>query len=264
MRPVPGLPATVFRMDSSVVAIIPARYGSTRLPGKVLASIDGKAMIEHVYTRALQSAGVSRVLVATDDARVREAVRGFGGEVVLTRPDHPSGTDRIAEVAEGLDARVIVNVQCDVPFLAPEMVEVAVGALGGDPAVPMATIRAPIRDDGDLDNPNVVKVVVDRAGCALYFSRQAIPYWRDDRSAGRRAYKHIGLYAYRREFLLRFAQLEPTPLERAERLEQLRALEWGYRIRVGDVETASVEVDTAADLERARRFAGHRAAAEDG
>jgi len=244
-------------MDSRVVAIIPARYGSTRFPGKVLATIDGKPMIQHVYEHAARAA-VARVLVATDDARVKQAVDAFGGEVIMTSRNHASGTDRIAEVAADLDEAVVVNVQCDLPFLDPAMIEVAVGALSDEPDIPMATVRTPIRDDADLANPNVVKVVTDRAGCALYFSRHAIPYWRDGAGATPRAHKHIGLYAYRREFLLRFAQLEPTPLERAERLEQLRALEWGHRIKVADVETTSVEVDTEADLERARRFAKQR------
>lgn len=239
-------------MDSRVVAIIPARYESTRLPGKPLASIGGKPLIQHVYERTAAVAAVARVVVATDDERIAAAVRAFGGDVALTRATHQSGTDRIAEVAETLCDEIIVNVQGDVPFLASEMVEAAVAPLRDDDALPMATIKTAIRDPEDFENPNVVKVVTDRDGHALYFSRSPIPCWRDGLPATAPAFKHIGLYAYRRDFLLTFARLEPTPLERAEKLEQLRALEWGYRIKVAAVAAASIEVDTPADLARAR------------
>lgn len=240
-------------MDTRVVVIIPARYQSTRFPGKPLATIDGKPMIQHVYERAARAPLVARVLVATDDARIEAAVRSFGGEAVSTAREHASGTDRVAEVARRIDGEIVVNVQGDVPFLAPEMIEASVGLLRERSDLPMATIKAAIRDREELENPNVVKVVTDRSGCAIYFSRSAIPYWRDATSW--QAWRHIGLYAYRREFLLRFAALEPTPLERAEKLEQLRALEWGYRIAVAEVESPSIEVDTPADLERARQHA---------
>ena len=243
-------------MDLRVAAIIPARYESTRLPGKPLAMIDGKPMIQHVYERTTAAAVAGRVLVATDDARIHDAVRAFGGEVVWTKADHRSGTDRVAEVAESLDNDVIVNVQGDVPFIHAEMLSACVAPLADDPTLLMGTVCTPITDGASFANPNVVKVVTDRNGDALYFSRCAIPCHRD--GAGGDAplgFRHIGLYAYRRGFLLAFARLAPTPLERAENLEQLRALESGFRIRVSAVATTSIEVDTAEDLERARAFA---------
>lgn len=244
-------------MGSHVVAIVPARYESTRLPGKPLALIDGKPMIQHVFERTRSVALVDRVLVATDDARIADAVRAFGGEVVMTRADHPSGTDRIAEVASSLDADVIVNVQGDLPFLEAAMVDAAVQLMRADAALPMATLKTAIHDHDEMANPNVVKVVTDRNGYALYFSRSPLPHWRDGAAAsdGTLGYKHIGLYVYRRDFLLTFARLAPTPLERAEKLEQLRALEWGFRIKVAETMAVGVEVDTPHDLERARVLA---------
>lgn len=244
-------------MGSQVVAIVPARYESTRLPGKPLALIDGKPMIQHVFERTRNVALVDRVLVATDDRRIADAVRGFGGDVVMTRSDHPSGTDRIAEVATQLDADVIVNVQGDLPFLESAMVDAAVQLMRADVALPMATVKTAIHDSEEMANPNVVKVVTDRDGYALYFSRSRLPYWRDGAAAkdGTLGYKHIGLYAYRRDFLLTFARLAPTPLEQAEKLEQLRALEWGFRIKVAETVGVGIEVDTPHDLERARALA---------
>jgi 3-deoxy-manno-octulosonate cytidylyltransferase (CMP-KDO synthetase) len=239
-------------MGSRVVAIIPARYESTRLPGKPLADIQGQPMIQRVYERAARAPGVDRVLVATDDARIRDAVKRFGGEAVMTSAAHRTGTDRIAEVAAELDADVIVNVQGDLPLLDPAVVASAIAPLRADPGLPMATIKTAIRSDEELRNPNVVKVVTDRDGFALYFSRSPLPYWRDGLPAEGLAHKHIGLYVYRRDFLLTFARLEATPLEQAEQLEQLRALEWGFRIKVVEVAAASIEVDTLRDLERAR------------
>lgn len=241
-------------MGSRVTAIIPARYDSTRLPGKPLVPIGGKPMIERVVASTAAVPSVGRVIVATDDERIAAAVRAFGGEVVMTRADHPSGTDRIAEVARGLDDEVIVNVQGDLPFLEAATLERAV-ALMADPDLPMATVREPIRRPEEMDNPNVVKVVTDTAGNALYFSRAPLPYWREAADAAAAdvvGYRHLGLYVYRRDFLLRFAALTPTPLERAEKLEQLRALEHGYRIRVADCDGGlGIEVDTPADLARA-------------
>ena len=242
-------------MGSQVVAIVPARYESTRLPGKPLALIDGKPMIQHVYERTRAVPLVEQVLVATDDARVAAAVRGFGGDVVMTSAAHASGTDRIAEVAERLDADVIVNVQGDLPFLDAETLGAAVALMRADPALPMATVKTRLHDREEMLNPNVVKVVTDRDGYALYFSRSPLPYWRGT-ADGVLGYKHIGLYAYRRDFLLAFARLAPTPLERAEKLEQLRALEWGFRIKVAETRGGvGVEVDTPEDLERARALA---------
>jgi 3-deoxy-manno-octulosonate cytidylyltransferase (CMP-KDO synthetase) len=238
------------------VVVIPARYESTRLPGKPLADLHGQPMIRRVYERAAATPGVERVLVATDDDRIRDAVRTFGGEAVMTSREHGSGTDRIAEVAASLNAGVIVNVQGDLPLLDPRMVAAAIDLLQGDAALPMSTVKAPIRSREELANPNVVKVVTDRDGFALYFSRSPLPFWRDGAPAGALAHKHIGLYAYRRDFLLSFARLTPTPLERAEKLEQLRALEWGFRIKVAEVAASSIEVDTAQDLDRARAAIG--------
>ena len=216
--------------------------------------IGDKPMVQHVYERACLVRGVDRALVATDDARIAAAVRGFGGEVVMTRASHPSGTDRIAEVAAGLTAEVVVNVQGDLPFLDPDMVDAAIAPLQADEALPMATVKTAIRSAAEMENPNVVKVVTAQNGDALYFSRSPLPYCRDGAGAAR-GFRHIGLYVYRREFLLRFARLAPTPLERAEKLEQLRALEWGYRIRVAETDWHGVEVDTPEDLERARALA---------
>lgn len=241
-------------MGSRVIALIPARYESTRLPGKPLALIHGKPMIQHVFERTRAVNLVDQVLVATDDARIAETVRGFGGDVVMTSTGHQTGTDRIAEAVADLDAEIVVNVQGDVPFLESAMVDATVALMHADIMLPMATVKVPIRDQAEMTNPNVVKVVTDRDGYALYFSRSPLPYWRDLASAAPLGYKHIGLYAYRRDFLLRFARLAPTPLERAEKLEQLRALEWGFRIRVAETRSQSIEVDTPEDLERARAW----------
>jgi 3-deoxy-manno-octulosonate cytidylyltransferase (CMP-KDO synthetase) len=246
-------------MGSRVVVIIPARYESTRFPGKPLADLHGQPMIQRVYERACATRGVERVLVATDDARIRAAVDGFGGDAVMTSPAHSTGTDRIAEVAAGLDADVIVNVQGDLPLLDPAMVDAAVAPLHADPGLPMATIKTAIRTREERESPNVVKVVTDRDGYALYFSRSPLPYDRDGALGTGLGYKHIGLYAYRRDFLLSFARLAPTPLERSEQLEQLRALEWGFRIKVAEVAAASIEVDTPRDLDRAREQLAARA-----
>jgi 3-deoxy-manno-octulosonate cytidylyltransferase (CMP-KDO synthetase) len=246
-------------MGSRVVVIIPARYESTRFPGKPLADLHGQPMIQRVYERARATRGVERVLVATDDTRIRAAVDGFGGDAVMTNPAHRTGTDRIAEVAAGLDADVIVNVQGDLPLLDPAMVDAAVAPLQADAGLPMATIKTAIRTREERESPNVVKVVTDRDGYALYFSRSPLPYDRDGAPDTGLGYKHIGLYAYRRDFLPSFARLAPTPLERAEQLEQMRALEWGFRIKVAEVAAASIEVDTPRDLDRAREQLAARA-----
>lgn len=235
------------------VAIIPARYQSSRLPGKPLADIAGRPMIEHVYRRAAASPVIDAVVVATDDERVRAAVEGFGGLAWMTRADHANGSDRLAEVAAALSCELVVNVQGDEPLLVPEMIAEAVRPLVDDPSLPMATLCRAIDDPSDLTNPNVVKVVRDRRGFALYFSRSPIPFTRASGGldpGGAR--KHIGLYVYRREFLLAFARLAPTPLEQAECLEQLRALEHGFRIMAAETSHDSVGVDTPDDLERVR------------
>ena len=206
-------------------------------------------MVEHVYRRASEARGVDAVVVATDDERIANAVETFGGVVRLTRPGHRTGTDRVAETARDLRCEIIVNVQADLPLVEPEMIAEVIAPLSADEGVQMSTLRQAISDPADHDNPNVVKVVVDRSGDALYFSRSKIPYCREDGVC----FKHIGLYGFRREFLLTFAALQETPLERAESLEQLRALEHGYRIRAVETRFESVEVDTPEDLERVRR-----------
>ena len=217
-------------------------------------------MIARVLERVRKAPLVARVLVATDDARVREAVVRSGGEAVMTRRDHRSGTDRLAEVAASLSCDIVVNVQGDEPLIAPEAIGQAVAPLLDDAAVVMSTLRRRFDDPADAANPNVVKVVVDRRGDALYFSRAAIPHGRN--LAGHFVpdctFKHIGLYAYRRTFLLELASLPPTPLELAESLEQLRALEHGYRIRTVETVHDSIGVDTPEDLERVRRLVAAR------
>jgi 3-deoxy-manno-octulosonate cytidylyltransferase (CMP-KDO synthetase) len=214
-----------------------------------------------VYERAARAEGVERVVVATDDARIRRAVEAFGGEVVMTSSSHRTGTDRIAEACGDLDADLIVNVQGDLPLLEPAVISMAVAPLLGDDTFHMSTLKTPIRTLEELQNPNVVKVVTERDGAALYFTRSPVPFWRDGAPEGQiLAHRHIGLYVYRRDFLLTFARLAATPLEQAESLEQLRALEWGFRIRVVEVDAASVEVDTPEDLETARALLAGQAA----
>jgi 3-deoxy-manno-octulosonate cytidylyltransferase (CMP-KDO synthetase) len=236
-----------------IVAVIPARFASTRFPGKPLADIDGRPMIEHVYRRAAASRAVSRVIVATDDLRIATTVTGFGGHVRLTRPDQPTGTDRLAEVAAALDCDVVVNVQGDEPLLDPRAITEVVAPFA-DPSISMTTLYRRIDTPAELSDPNVVKVVVDRAGFALYFSRAPIPHQRDPRGGWPPLYRHIGLYAYRRSALMVLASLEPTPLERAESLEQLRALEHGIRIKTVETAYDSIGVDTPQDLEQVRRL----------
>jgi 3-deoxy-manno-octulosonate cytidylyltransferase (CMP-KDO synthetase) len=235
-----------------IVAIIPARYASTRFPGKALEPIDGRPMIEHVYRRVESSKSISKVIVATDDLRIATTVTGFGGNVRLTRA-HETGTDRLAEVVASLDYDVIVNVQGDEPLIDPRAITEAVQPFR-DPTIQMTTLYRRINNPAELSNPNVVKVVLDRGGFALYFSRAPIPHTRDPRGGWPPLYKHIGLYAYRRSVLLVLASLEPTPLERAESLEQLRALEHGIRIKAVETAYDSIGVDTPEDLEQVRRL----------
>jgi 3-deoxy-manno-octulosonate cytidylyltransferase (CMP-KDO synthetase) len=240
-----------------IIAVIPARYESTRFPGKPLAEIAGRPMIEHVYRRAAAAPSVGAVVVATDDERVRAAVEAFGGLVRMTGRHHPSGMDRVAEVAESLECELVVNVQGDEPLIEPGMIEEALEPFAADPDLEMATLRRRFDDPALARSPHVTKVVVDREGCALYFSRAPIPFSRDGAGAAL-VYKHIGLYVYRRAFLLAFARLAPTPLERAEALEQLRALEHGVRIKVVETRFDSIGVDTPEDLERVRHLAAAR------
>ena len=239
----------------SVVAIIPARYGSTRFPGKPLARIGTKPMIQHVYESTAGAGLVGRTVVATDDPRIRDAVRAFGGEAVMTSKDHLSGTDRLAEVAGELRAEWIVNVQGDLPFIRAETIRRTVDCLVRDPAVPMATACTPIISEEEFLNRNVVKVVTDQQGFACYFSRAPIPFHREPPAEPVQwGHRHLGIYVYRRDFLLRFASLPAVALELTEGLEQLRALHYGFRIRVVDVVETGVEVDTPDDLERAEAY----------
>jgi len=233
----------------SHIAVIPARYASVRFPGKALAVVGGRPLVQHVWERARLLTTVERVLVATDDDRIAAAVRGFGGTVVMTRPDHPSGTDRVAEAMRGQAAELVVNLQGDEPVFDVKAVDELVRLMASDPTIEMGTLAHPIQSDAefaDATGPN--KVVLDQAGFALYFSRSPIPYRRQPGLVT--PLRHIGIYVFRTPFLQRFAALPPTPLERTETLEQLRALEHGVRIRVLVTPHASLGVDTPADLER--------------
>jgi len=237
-----------------VVGLIPARWASKRFPGKALADLCGKPLIQHVVERSARARSLSEVVVATDDPRIADSVRGFGGKVEMTAASHPSGTDRIAEVARNLDCDLVVNIQGDEPLIVPAEIDAAVAPLLADPAIPMGTLACPLPVE-QAGDPNAVKVVVGANGFALYFSRYPIPYLRDGHAAGPSPYLlHIGLYVYRRDVLLRLASLPPTPLEERERLEQLRALEHGIRIRVVMTDHPSMGVDTPEDLERVRRM----------
>ena len=228
------------------LCVIPARYASTRLSGKPLADICGKPMICRVLERASRAQKPEKVIVATDDQRIYDAVRAEGGEAILTRADHPTGTDRLAEVAEAYpEVDLIVNVQGDEPLIEPSVIDDLIAPFEMDENLPMATVMVRMDDAAEQLNPNNVKVIVDKLGYALYFSRSLVPY---PRAVAGPVYKHIGIYAYRRDFLLRYARLEPTPLEKAESLEQLRALENGYGIRVLETDCRFVGVDTPEDL----------------
>jgi 3-deoxy-manno-octulosonate cytidylyltransferase (CMP-KDO synthetase) len=243
------------------VAVIPARYQSSRLPGKALADIAGQSMIEHVYRRAAAARSITSVIVATDDERIHRAVLAFGGNSRMTSSAHLSGTDRIAEVAAELSCDLIVNVQGDEPLIEPTMIDEAVAPFAADPALMMSTLRRRIEADADTQNPNVTKVVVDRQDFALYFSRAPIPFVRRGCPAAP-AWRHVGLYVYRRECLLRLAALPPTAMEQSEALEQLRAIEHGIRIKAVETAFDSIGVDTPEDLERVRSILSMRSAAE--
>jgi 3-deoxy-manno-octulosonate cytidylyltransferase (CMP-KDO synthetase) len=238
-----------------IIGMIPARFKSTRFEGKPLADILGKPMIQHVYERSCLAACLDEVLVATDDLRIFEAVRRFGGKAVMTGENHPSGTDRLAEAASKLDAEVVVNIQGDEPMIDPMMIEEVVAPFRSGTDAGLVTLKKRLLHEADFDNPNVVKVVADPAGYALYFSRSLLPYPRR-RTRDFRVFEHIGLYAYTRECLLRLSGLPPSPLEQIESLEQLRALENGIRILVIETrcEAESVSVDTPEDLERVREL----------
>jgi 3-deoxy-manno-octulosonate cytidylyltransferase (CMP-KDO synthetase) len=244
-------------MSQRIVGVIPSRYASSRFPGKALADLCGKPMVQHVVERVSRAALLDEVLVATDDRRILEAVQSFGGKACMTSPTHPSGTDRIAEVVRDLPCDLVVNIQGDEPLLEPAVIDKAVKPLAEDASIPMGTVARPM-GSAEAADPSKVKVVLDRQGFALYFSRSRIPFVRDDvLPGGEQPYLlHMGLYVYRRETLLRLAALPPTPLEERERLEQLRALEHGIRIRVVITEHESFGVDTPADLARVRKMMG--------
>jgi 3-deoxy-manno-octulosonate cytidylyltransferase (CMP-KDO synthetase) len=240
-----------------VDVVIPARYASSRLPGKPLLKSTGKYLVQHVYERALRARSCRRVIIATDDRRIRAAVEGFGGECVMTSPGHASGTDRVAEVARTLDSDVLINLQGDEPEVDPEHVETLAELLRDGADADVATLAVPFSNESDWRDPNRVKVVCDASGRALYFSRSPVPHVRDGgpnfAQRPSRFLQHVGLYAYRRPFLLSFPALPASPLESLERLEQLRILEAGRAIRVGVVGHAAAGVDTFDDYERFRK-----------
>ena len=259
----------------ATLVVIPARYGSTRFPGKPLAALDGKPMIQHVYEGARGAQGIDEVVVATDDERIIRAVAAFGGTAVMTSSTCRSGSERAAEVARTRQASVVINVQGDEPLVHPDMLSPLASFLSQHQAVPMASLMTKLSRPEDVANPNIVKVVVDRDGFALYFSRAPIPHWRDSelRGTGHGArgtgnqnapppaprpppqhFKHLGIYGYQRHFLLQFPSLEPTPLEQAEQLEQLRALEHGYRIKLLETVHDTIGVDTPEDLKRVEQL----------
>jgi 3-deoxy-manno-octulosonate cytidylyltransferase (CMP-KDO synthetase) len=237
-----------------ILGVIPARFASSRFPGKVLAQIASKTMLQHVYERANMSTYLTSTIIATDDQRVYDAARSFGARVRMTRTDHLSGTDRVAEVASAENAEIIVNIQGDEPLIDPAAIDVSILPMVHEPGVVMSTLKKKIEDPREIGDPNVVKVVTNREGEAIYFSRCPIPYERESGGNIPVCYKHIGLYVYERDFLLGYSALPVGPLERAERLEQLRALENGFRIRVVETEYESLGVDTPEDLERVSRL----------
>ncbi len=235
------------------VVIIPARYSSKRFPGKIIADLNGKPVIDHVYQRSIQAELVDRVIIATDDRRIYKKVEGFGGQAVMTSSEHRSGTDRLAEVASELTADFIVNVQGDEPLIRPDMIDQAIKILKDSKDAEMATLASPISEI-EARKPDRVKVVLDKNNLALYFSRSKIPYYREEDILDQNFLQHIGLYVYRKDFLLKYTELEPTPLEKAESLEQLRALENGYKIKVGITEHHGPGIDRPEDLKEVSKI----------
>src|SRR5579872_1267370 len=241
--------------SEKVVVVIPARYGSTRLPGKPLVSLAGQPMIRRVYDRAKSAESVHEVIVATDDDRIIEAVKAFGGQARMTRPDHRTGTERVAEVAAHQKGDVFVNVQGDEPLLDPAAVDTAIDALLEEPAAPIATVATLIKPPADIMDPNVVKTVLDFDNNGIYFSRAPIPWVRDTASKIQvRHWKHLGLYVFQRDALLEYPTLPQGELERIEQLEQLRWLENGWKIRVAEVEHDAVSVDVPEDVARVEKL----------
>ena len=241
--------------DPQVIVVIPSRYGSTRLPGKPLVFLAGKPMVQHVYERAKRAQTVHRVVVATDDQRIVEAVKAFGGEARMTRTDHRTGTERIAEVAVHEKGDIFVNVQGDEPLIDPVAIDTAVASLLEEPAAQIATVATPIRHAGDIMDPNIVKTVLDFDSNGMYFSRAPIPWVRDTQQKVHVKYwKHLGLYVFQRDALLEYPTLPQGELEKIEHLEQLRWLENGWKIRVAEVEHDAVSVDVQEDVARVEKF----------
>ena len=227
-----------------VIGVIPARLDSTRFPAKVLADLWGKPIIQHVYERARKAKRLDEVLIATDDEKIFDTAKKFGAEVVITSKKHLTGTDRVSEAVKKINAEIVINIQADVPLISPLMIDRVVKVLSDNSTLVMATLMKKIEKKEEFYNPNVVKVVIDKQGFALYFSRSPIPYLKDNFVS----YKHIGVYGYRKDFLLTFVQLPRSPLEKIENLEQLRVLENGYKIKMIETDYELIEVDTKEDL----------------
>lgn len=248
-------------MEKAIV-VIPARYGSTRLPAKAIAEIEGKPLVQHVYDRARLSKLASDCLIATDDERIKQACEQYGSKVMMTSVDHKSGTDRMAEVAEKTDADVYINVQGDEPLVDPDAVDLLIKTMFDDPSIKMGTLKRPIDKYENFVTPNNARVVCDADDFALYFSRAAIPFLTreqfEEAGDARPVYKHIGIYSFRRKFLLEFASMPPSTLEKTERLEQLRALEAGVKIKALTTDYESISVETPEDLERVRALFAER------
>jgi 3-deoxy-manno-octulosonate cytidylyltransferase (CMP-KDO synthetase) len=255
------------KTQTKISAVIPARYGSTRFEGKPLADILGKPMIQYVYEGVCQSKLIDEVIVATDDQRIIEVVKTFGGKAVMTSPTHFTGTDRVAEVAKRLKSEIIVNVQGDEPLIKGDIIDKAIRPLLTDDTLQLSTLMTRIEEVRDWLNPHIVKVVADQKNFALYFSRSPIPFPRElqigrlesnpfgtNRPLPKRVFKHIGVYVFRRKFILQFSKMKPTPLEKLEKLEQLRALENGHRIKVTPVDYEPICVDTPEDIQKVEAF----------
>jgi 3-deoxy-manno-octulosonate cytidylyltransferase (CMP-KDO synthetase) len=258
------------KAQSKISAVIPARYGSSRFEGKPLVDILGKPMIQYVYEGVRESKLIDEVIVATDDQRIMEAVQSFGGKAVMTSPTHFTGTDRVAEVAKKLKSEIIVNVQGDEPLIKGNIIDKAIRPLLTDDTLQLSTLMTRIEEVRDWLNPHIVKVVVDQKNFALYFSRSPIPFPRNlhigrlesnpfgtSRPLPKRVFKHIGVYVFRRKFLIHFSKMMPSPLEKLEKLEQLRALENGYRIKVNPVNYEPLSVDTPEDLQKVIGYFSH-------
>jgi 3-deoxy-manno-octulosonate cytidylyltransferase (CMP-KDO synthetase) len=245
------------RVHRKILGVIPARYASSRFPGKALATVDSRTMLECVFERVSMARYLSTIVIATDDTRIYQEARRCGARVMMTREDHVSGTDRVAEVASAFgDVELVVNIQGDEPLIDPNAIDAAILPLLEEHAIPMGTLKKKIEDPREISDPNVVKVVTDRFENAIYFSRATIPHLRDSSSdtGTFTHFKHIGLYVYRRDFLMRYSALPSGPLEQAERLEQLRALENGFKIRVVETDYESFGVDTPGDLKRVQQL----------